>query len=202
MLHFAIVCRGLFTCEFMSLVDDMLPSTKKCVACIIYIITSVFAHTCIPLPSSHYRYELIPAQKIDETKNSSTQSTAYKHPISNQFTLRRMACFGSPKFDRREPLHILSADSRFPDIEPRKIRKVGNHFLALFPVEDERKNMWTKNREVRLRRHALIRGGTNDGVKTRQDDVKEDDSNKNDYRDKSPTKLVDRWDGGRGSWSI
>lgn len=53
---------------------------------------------------------------------------------NRQFALRRMACFGSPKFDRREPLHILSADSRFPDVDPHRIRKVGNHFLALFPV--------------------------------------------------------------------
>lgn len=78
------------------------------------------------------------------------------------FSLRRMACFGSPRFDRREPLHILSADSRFPDVDPRKIRKVGNHFLALFPVNraiiarkagDEGGNL------LNNRRHASIRGG-------------------------------------------
>mmetsp|Transcript_25628 Transcript_25628/g.33454 ORF Transcript_25628/g.33454 Transcript_25628/m.33454 type:complete len:161 (+) Transcript_25628:334-816(+) len=47
-----------------------------------------------------------------------------------------MACFGSPKFDRREPLHILSADSRFPDISPGKQLSSGNHFLAMFPSQD------------------------------------------------------------------
>jgi len=52
---------------------------------------------------------------------------------SETFRLRRMACFGSPRFDRREPLHILSADSRFPDIQPGKHQSTGNHFLALFP---------------------------------------------------------------------
>ena len=43
------------------------------------------------------------------------------------------ACFGSPRYDRREPLHILSADSRFPDIQPGKHQSTGNHFLAMFP---------------------------------------------------------------------
>jgi hypothetical protein len=64
-----------------------------------------------------------------------------------QFLLRRMACFGSPKFDRREPLHILSADSRFPDIIPGKHLDSGNHFLAMFP---ERKAVGRK---------AGVRGG-------------------------------------------
>lgn len=52
---------------------------------------------------------------------------------SETFRLRRMACFGSPRYDRREPLHILSADSRFPDIQPGKHQSTGNHFLAMFP---------------------------------------------------------------------
>ena len=52
---------------------------------------------------------------------------------SETFRLRRMACFGSPRYDRREPLHILSADSRFPDIQPGKHQNTGNHFLAMFP---------------------------------------------------------------------
>lgn len=50
-----------------------------------------------------------------------------------EFCLRRMACFGSPKYDRKEPLHILSADSRFPDVAPGRQVASGNHFLALFP---------------------------------------------------------------------
>jgi hypothetical protein len=44
-----------------------------------------------------------------------------------------MACFGSPKFDRQQALHILSADSRFPDLTPGKQLAAGNHFLAMFP---------------------------------------------------------------------
>lgn len=110
-----------------------------------------------------------------------------------------MACFGSPKFDRREPLHILSADSRFPDVEPRKIRKVGNHFLALFPVEDERKNMWSRNREIRLRRHALIRGGTNDRAKRSETQI---ENIKRHHVDDESTAKSNRWDGGTGRWSI
>ena len=55
------------------------------------------------------------------------------HSHQKEFRLRRMACFGSPKFDRREPLHILSADSRFPDISPGRQLDSGNHFLAMFP---------------------------------------------------------------------
>lgn len=52
------------------------------------------------------------------------------------FVLRRMACFGSPKFDHKHPLHILSADSRFPDIQPGHQLGAGNHFLAVFPQRD------------------------------------------------------------------
>lgn len=52
---------------------------------------------------------------------------------SHEFRLRRMACFGSPKFDSREPLHILSADCRFPDLSPGQQASFGNHFMALFP---------------------------------------------------------------------
>lgn len=54
------------------------------------------------------------------------------------FVLRRMACFGSPRFDRREALHILSADSRFPDLEPGEQLESGNHFLSLFPLKRKR----------------------------------------------------------------
>ena len=53
--------------------------------------------------------------------------------------LRRMACFGSPKYDRHEALHILSADSRFPDLSPGKQVESGNHFLAMFPEEKKGK---------------------------------------------------------------
>jgi hypothetical protein len=59
----------------------------------------------------------------------------------NKFVLRRMACFGSPKFDKKEALHILSADSRFPDLVPGKQLSAGNHFLAMFPEERKKKGL-------------------------------------------------------------
>ena len=90
---------------------------------------------------------------------------------SDRFTLRRMACFGSPKFDRNSPLHILSADSRFPDVDPKRVRKAGNHFLALFPLSPallqqqqqqqcQQEEGRSNNNRNRLAKHALMRGGT------------------------------------------
>lgn len=58
-----------------------------------------------------------------------------------EFRLRRMACFGSPKYDYKEPIHILSADSRFPDLKPGQEASNGNHFLAIFP---EKRGMFRK----------------------------------------------------------
>mmetsp|Transcript_7527 Transcript_7527/g.17559 ORF Transcript_7527/g.17559 Transcript_7527/m.17559 type:complete len:417 (+) Transcript_7527:83-1333(+) len=96
-------------------------------------------------------YELIPS---DEKASSRASQEKYKKlKVSNQFSLRRMACFGSPKFDRKEPLHILSADSRFPDVEARRVRKMGNHFLALHPVHNQ-------DALLGFRRHAMLRGGS------------------------------------------
>lgn len=63
-----------------------------------------------------------------------------------KFVLRRMACFGSPAFDRKTALHVLSADSRFPDIAPGQQHSQGNHFLAVFPLSNNK-------------RRRLVRGG-------------------------------------------
>ena len=74
--------------------------------------------------------------------------------IDEKFRLRRMATFGSPKFDSRVPVHILSADSRFPDVSPDAMKENGNHFMAIFPVNA-------------LRGYAnvtgVVVGGTGDG---------------------------------------
>jgi hypothetical protein len=126
-----------------------------------------------PLFILSFRYELIPSdestlhQLINDKSNSinimlsNNNNTAIK--INKQFALRRMACFGSPKFDRREPLHILSADSRFPDVDAHRIRRVGNHFLALFPVDTCSSNVVDGTSAAATQgfmRHALIgRGG-------------------------------------------
>ncbi|KAL3917762.1 MAG: hypothetical protein SGILL_004557 [Bacillariaceae sp.] len=65
------------------------------------------------------------------------------------FVLRRMACFGSPKYDKRPPLHILSADSRFPDVQPGKHLASGNHFLAIFPEQIRRRQESEKKQRIR-----------------------------------------------------
>ena len=56
----------------------------------------------------------------------------------DRFVLRRMACFGSPRYDRKQALHVLSADSRFPDVTPGNQLAAGNHFLSVFPIERKR----------------------------------------------------------------
>jgi OTU-like cysteine protease len=75
------------------------------------------------------------------------------------FVLRRMACFGSPKFDKKEPFHILSADSRFPDIAPGKQMASGNHFLAVFPVAEQQAALEEWIREERKNKRNKVRGG-------------------------------------------
>ncbi|KAL9179657.1 hypothetical protein ACHAXT_008947 [Thalassiosira profunda] len=100
---------------------------------------------CNHLQRPIHIYELIPADEAPAQEEGNKNSDRYGNlKRSSQFSLRRMACFGSPKFDRREPLHVLSADSRFPDIEPRRIRRVAGE----------------EKEGVRFRRHALIRGGS------------------------------------------
>lgn len=83
----------------------------------------------------------------------------------SQFRLRRMACFGSPKFDRRDALHILSADSRFPDVEPGKHLSSGNHFLAMFPQEEDSAE---GQRKGYLRPRRVRGGGGSVGLKRRR----------------------------------
>ncbi len=124
-------------------------------------------------------------------------------PKSQQFHLRRMACFGSPKFDQREPLHILSADSRFPDIEPGKQLSSGNHFLALFPEgviaavmeEQERRARELeriKRKKVKVRGKSL-RGGSANSLVDNSDDPslisRPHDSNA-DYKKEPPSTLL------------
>ena len=75
---------------------------------------------------------------------------------SSSFVLRRMACFGSPKFDRAPALHILSADSRFPDVKPGEQLESGNHFLAIFPEQTKNYKSQSDDEEEKKQR---IRGG-------------------------------------------
>lgn len=77
------------------------------------------------------------------------------------FVLRRMACFGSPKFDRVPALHILSADSRFPDVNPGEQLESGNHFLAIFPEPISKSHNPQSDEEETKQR---IRGGDRGGI--------------------------------------
>ena len=86
--------------------------------------------------------------------SSSTIDTSRTAPSS--FVLRRMACFGSPKFDRAPALHILSADSRFPDVNPGEQLEAGNHFLAIFPEPVSKSHNPQADEEENKQR---IRGG-------------------------------------------
>jgi hypothetical protein len=167
---------------------------------------------CNHLKRPIHIYELIPSDEAVST----TSSPNNKHAkTSKEFVLRRMACFGSPKFDRREPLHVLSADSRFPDVEARRARRVGNHFLALFPADSEIELNEAKKREGegdgKFRRHALIRGGSRgadggDGAeagrkrrRASQEEAVDQDSDA--VEENTASEKIGRWDGGRGSWS-
>eukprot|EP00984_Skeletonema_dohrnii_P001048 scaffold328_cov95-Skeletonema_dohrnii-CCMP3373.AAC.13 len=113
--------------------------------------------------------------------------TMYKDQTSNQFCLRLLATFGSPKFDSKEPLHILSADSRFPDVDPRCALKDGNHFLAMFPVDRMRaclrdcyvnggcsKERTMSERNQRVRGGGSTAVGTDDGVEMEVDGISDD----------------------------
>eukprot|EP00581_Thalassiosira_minuscula_P010277 CAMPEP_0183711680 /NCGR_PEP_ID=MMETSP0737-20130205/7130_1 /TAXON_ID=385413 /ORGANISM="Thalassiosira miniscula, Strain CCMP1093" /LENGTH=453 /DNA_ID=CAMNT_0025940247 /DNA_START=122 /DNA_END=1483 /DNA_ORIENTATION=- len=184
-------------------------------------------------------YELIPADEATnllpsnnkDASSSDKNNNNNSHKHNQQFNLRRMACFGSPKFDRREPLHILSADSRFPDIEPRRIRKVGNHFLALFPATSFHEGCGSKKKgdeegntnTLRFKRHALIRGGSrvaeggrNNNNRGSSSEKEVNEKKEGGGRKEGKTKeekrseeekedcnkaTMGKWDGGRGSWT-
>lgn len=124
-------------------------------------------------------------------RNNNNKSKKKKNGSSNGFCLRRMACFGSPRFDRNQALCILSADSRFPDLEPGQQLAAGNHFLALFPLE--RRSRFYR----RLHRRKRLRGGgassnNNNDYEDDDDDYEEDgddygcfgiDGNDDDWED-------------------
>jgi hypothetical protein len=108
------------------------------------------------------------------TTRGGTTSPTTESTEGNTFVLRRMACFGSPRYHNREALHILSADSRFPDLEAGEQLASGNHFLALFPTRQRRKR---------------LRGGGEDLSKTSEMDGGTDNENDNDINIYSRRKL-------------
>jgi len=62
-----------------------------------------------------------------------------KHKNHGNFKLKICAKFGCPIFDKKNPLYILCADGRFPNIKLGEEKSSGDHFLALFPVEKVQK---------------------------------------------------------------
>jgi len=91
---------------------------------------------CNVLRRPIYVYELVASHNVNtNTLRGGSIATCEENSVNTGFCLRRMACFGSPKFNRRDAIHILSADSRFPDVTPGKQLQNGNHFLALFPAK-------------------------------------------------------------------
>jgi hypothetical protein len=118
------------------------------------------------------------AEELDKDNNEEEEEC--RGSSTTAFVLRRMACFGSPKFDHRVPLHILSADSRFPDISPGQQLSSGNHFLAVFPTQCKRSTRHNSNGR------KLMRGGGGDGggtatATTIDGDDNDDASVYNDY---------------------
>lgn len=69
----------------------------------------------------------------DSYNTNTNNNDNVKWEETSEFCFRRMACFGSPKFDYREPLYILSADCRFPDLKPGQQAAAGNHFMVIIP---------------------------------------------------------------------
>ena len=60
-----------------------------------------------------------------------------EHSQSQSFKLTCWWRCGSPTmYDQKEPLHILHADGRFPNILPGQQKESGDHFFALFPLSD------------------------------------------------------------------
>jgi hypothetical protein len=55
--------------------------------------------------------------------------------FGRRFELRSYAKFGSPTFDHRDPIRILCADGRFPNITPGYQIMPGDHFSPLFPED-------------------------------------------------------------------
>mmetsp|Transcript_6496 Transcript_6496/g.20280 ORF Transcript_6496/g.20280 Transcript_6496/m.20280 type:complete len:355 (-) Transcript_6496:179-1243(-) len=87
-----------------------------------------------------YVYELLwgvaTGESSGESSSSSEEQDREEQPP--RFCLRCIAEFGSPRFDRRHaPLHILSCDSRFPNLVPEQMLDQGNHFLLLFECEPD-----------------------------------------------------------------
>lgn len=76
---------------------------------------------------------------VDEEDDLDTEEAVRaQRRRSPRWCLKCIAEFGSPRFERKTPpLHILSCDSRFPNLSPEQMLEQGNHFLLLFDCEPD-----------------------------------------------------------------
>lgn len=86
---------------------------------------------------------------------------------SPRWCLKCIAEFGSPRFEKKTPpVHILSCDSRFPNLSPEQMLDQGNHFLLLFDCDpreatDAAKSAGATDDTLRIvEAHALRRAAT------------------------------------------
>lgn len=79
------------------------------------------------------------------------------------FKFRLCAAFGSPVFDSNQPPYaILCADGRFPHVSPGAHKKTGDHFLALFPIEEPTFEQLRQDAERSIRKLEVDDSGGND----------------------------------------
>jgi len=71
----------------------------------------------------------------EASDDAAAAAAAATPPPLGAHCFKLCAKFGSPAFDAKAPLHLLCADGRFPEVAPRQAKKVGDHFLALFPCD-------------------------------------------------------------------
>lgn len=135
----------------------------------------IHVYELVPTTKHHHHHHHIVDQKNDnyigdddDDVSSGGGVAVPDHLLNKEFYLRRMATFGSPKYDSKTPLHILSADSRFPDVSPNSLKANGNHFMAIFPVSTMRRYVnisqidnekGSSNAKKEHKRRAVIRGG-------------------------------------------
>ena len=135
----------------------------------------IHVYELVPTTKHHHHHHIVDQKNDnyigddddDDVSSGGGGVAVPDHLLNKEFYLRRMATFGSPKYDSKTPLHILSADSRFPDVSPNLLKANGNHFMAIFPVSTMRQyvnislidNEKGSNTKKEHKRRAVIRGG-------------------------------------------